>query len=374
MQLPAYTDISGDLPQNRVPAFKLIDSRLSQIKGLINEQLTAPAGAGAINPLLEYVSSGKMLRPGLVLLAGKCSGKITDEHIRVAVIVEMIHNATLLHDDVIDEGQERRGLPTINSLWGNESAVLLGDFLLSRVFKMCAKLEPKVAKVIAATTGRICEGELRQIIQRENWQLSESEYIEIITEKSAALFSSCCYLGGLLGQATEAELRLLTDFGLNAGIAFQIADDLLDIIGDESKTGKTIGRDAAKNKPTLAIIHLLTAVDEGDTSAIIDSYLVNPVRGTPLCGNPNSIMRNNMIQKGEISNGVNSEAPLEKKNKQYSKNGLAEILSRYGSLEYARNRAQEFVAKAVQALASLKESDAKGALIETAKFMASRVI
>jgi len=304
---------------------------LGQVGELIDKQLTVPAKAGDIKPLLECVStrSGKMLRPGLVLLAGGCCGKITDEHIRVAAIVEMIHNATLLHDDVIDEGQKRRGLPTANSLWGNESAVLLGDFLLSRAFKMCAELEPQVARVIAATAIRVCEGELRQVSQRQNWQLGESEYIDIITEKSAALFSGCCYLGGLLARASKAQVQSLADFGLNAGIAFQITDDLLDIIGDENKTGKTLGSDVSKHKLTLAVIHLLGAVDDPAP-----------------------------IRQSLSSIGV----------------GLAEMLSRYGSLEYARGRAQEFVDRAVGALASLKESDAKGALIETAKFMAGRVV
>jgi len=353
--MSTHTDITGSIPRSGVPAFRLIDDQLSRVKELIDEQLTVTAAAPDsaagvnssagkqwvedINQLLEYVSSrsGKMIRPGLVLLAGRCCGKITDEHIRIAAIVEMIHNATLLHDDVIDQGQRRRGLPTINSLWGNESAVLLGDFLLSRVFKICAVLEPQVARVIAAATIRICEGELRQIVQRQNWQLSESEYVDIITEKSAVLFSICCNLGGLLAQGTETQVQSLAGFGLNAGIAFQITDDLLDIVGDESKTGKTLGSDADNNKLTLAVIHLLRAVDEKEKNAIINSY-------------------------------------LERRNTRYDKAALAEMLSRYGSLEYARNRAREFVAAAVRALAGLQDSDAKEALIETARFMASRAV
>jgi len=331
MQQPAYTDVPGNISGSGIPAFGLIDGQLGQVRELIDKQLTVPAKARDIKPLLECVStrSGKMLRPGLVLLAGGCCGKITDEHIRVAAIVEMIHNATLLHDDVIDEGQKRRGLPTVNSLWGNESAVLLGDFLLSRAFKMCAELELTVARVIAATAIRVCEGELRQVSQRQNWQLSESEYIDIITEKSAALFSSCCYLGGLLAQAGETQVQSLADFGLNAGIAFQITDDLLDIIGDENKTGKTLGGDVSKHKLTLAVIHLLRAVDDPAP-----------------------------IRQSLSSIGA----------------GLAEVLNRYGSLEYARSRAQEFVVKAIASLAGLEESDAKGALIETAKFMVSRAV
>ena len=331
MQRPTYTDAGGNIPLSGIAAFELIDCQLCQVRELIDKQLTVPSKAGDLKPLLEYVStrSGKMLRPGLVLLAGGCCGKIIDEHIRVAAIVEMIHNATLLHDDVIDEGQKRRGLPTANSLWGNESAVLLGDFLLSRAFKMSAELKPQVARVIAATAIRVCEGELRQVSQRRNWQLSESEYIDIITEKSAALFSGCCYLGGLLARASEAQVQSLADFGLNAGIAFQITDDLLDIIGDENQTGKTLGSDVSKHKLTLAVIHLLGSVDDPAP-----------------------------IRRSLSSIGA----------------GLAEMLSRYGSLEYARGRAQEFAGRAVGALAGLKESDAKGALIEAAKFMAGRAV
>ncbi|MHC4425062.1 MAG: polyprenyl synthetase family protein [Planctomycetota bacterium] len=350
MQLPAHTDISTSCAQSKVPAFRLIVDQLSRVRELISQQLTAPVPASAgldssahkrrpedIDRLLEYVScrSGKMIRPALVLLAGNCCGKITDEHIRVAAIIEMMHNATLLHDDVMDEGQERRGLPTINSLCGNETAVLLGDLLLSRVFKMCAELESQVAEVIAAAAVRLCEGELRQVVQRHNRQLSESEYIDVITEKSAVLFGSACYLGGVLAQASERQARSLADFGLNAGIAFQITDDLLDIVGDESKTGKTLGTDVNKHKLTLAVIHLLRATDKKEKNATINSY-------------------------------------LGRKGTQYDRNALVKMLGRYGSLEYARSRAQEFVAAAVQALAGLKQTDAKDALIETAQFMAGR--
>ncbi len=337
MQLPAHTDRPTSVPHSRIPAFRLIDSQLSRVKELINEQLTSPAGAGDVNRLLKHVRgrSGKMIRPGLVLLAGGCCGKITDEHIQIAAIVEMIHCATLLHDDVIDEGQKRRGRPTINNLWGNEAAVLLGDFLLGRVFEMCAELGPPVAKVIANVAVRVCEGELRQIIQRQNWQLSESEYIDVITEKSAVLFSSSCQLGAFSAQATETQARSLAEFGMNAGIAFQITDDLLDIIGDESKTGKTLGRDADKHKLTLAVIHLLGAAGEREKGAVISSYL---------------------------------------ERKQYDKDALREMLGHYGSLEYTHSRAQEFVARAVGALGDLKESAAKEALIETAKFITGRVV
>ena len=380
MQLPSHSDpslrsragTSGGLPQSTVLSFKLIDGELGQVKRLIDEQL-----AEAREPVSRLlgcanIHGGKMIRPGLVLLSyhavrdgsfekGLAAKKSEDaekspklrksansggsaasenirntqyDAIRVAAIVELIHNATLLHDDVMDGGQKRRGLPTVNSLWGNETAVLLGDFLLGKAFRICADLGPEITNIIAGTAVRVCEGELRQVTERRNWQLSEPEYIDIITEKSAALFSSCCLLGASLAGAGETQTQSLACYGLNAGIAFQITDDLLDIIGDESKTGKTLGSDIDKNKLTLAVIHLLRASDEREKIAVINSYLERDARR--------------------------------------EKESLAEMLGRFGSLEYTRMRTQEFVTKALGALTELKEGRAKDALIETAKFIGQR--
>ena len=285
MKLPAHTENPASLSDYEIPAFGLIKTQLSQVRDLINNQLTnrvsdlagrnwsgQKRSAEDINQLFEYVRSrsGKMLRPGLVLLAGRCCGNLTDEHIRIAAMVEMIHNATLLHDDVIDQGQRRRGKPTINSLWGNDSAVLMGDFLLSRVFKLCAEIKPELIKVIAAAAVRLCEGELKQIMQKQYWQLSEPEYIEVITEKSAVLFSSCCSIGAILSQADESQVQSLSEFGLNAGIAFQITDDLLDIVGNEKDTGKTSGNDLDQRKLTLAVIHLLRTVGIKEKKTVIN--------------------------------------------------------------------------------------------------------
>ena len=239
--------------------------------------------------------------------------------------------------------KEIRGIPTVNNLWGNESAILLGDFLLSRVFKMCSELEPQITNIIVATAARTCEGELRQVVQRNNWQtsassvepLSEADYIDIITEKSAALFSGCCRLGAILSKAAEDEVESLDNFGLNAGIAFQITDDLLDLIGYESQTGKTTGSDVQKNKLTLAVIHLLRTANEKE--------------------------KNQIFIKLNSSHGANGDE-------------LLNMLKSYGCLEYANNQAQEFVEKAIQSISGLKQSRAKDALIETAKFMANRAV
>jgi len=328
MPSPVHINISG--------SFKLVSDELGRVKSLIAEQL-----AGFDEPVDKWmehlnVSSGKMIRPALVLLAGAAVNRITDLHIHIAAIMEIIHNATLLHDDVIDQGRQRRGRPTANVLWGNESAVLLGDFLLTRVFEMCAHLQPDLTKIIADTTTRICKGELRQLTQKENWQLSESEYIDIITEKSAVLFSSCCLLGASLADGSQRQCQLLSGFGLDTGIAFQITDDLIDIAGDESRTGKTLGSDLDKNKPTLALIHLLAVTDKKSKSAI----------------------------KRRLS-GTEQD--------KFSPSAIEQMLRSSDSLEYVRRRAREFVKKAILSLADLRESDAKNALIETAGFVADRV-
>jgi octaprenyl-diphosphate synthase len=341
MQLPAHTNISGGLPPSNVAAFRLINDELGQVKKLIDEQLFCRPVEIGVGRMVEHLEScgGKMIRPGLVLLAGGAVDKITDKHIHIAAIMEMIHNATLLHDDVIDEGQRRRGQETVNSLWGNESAVLLGDFLLSKVFKMCADLEPEVVRIIAAAAGRTCEGELRQIAQRENWQLSESEYLDIITEKSAALFSSCCYLGGFLAGADETKLQLLSDFGLNLGIAFQITDDLIDLLGDQSKTGKPIGSDLDNGKVTMPVIHLLKTANEADKEHI-----------------------------GQILDAGGKR----KHGAQYD--GLVEKLRSCGSIDYAQKRAQDFAEQAIAAIKKFSPSESKSALIELTRFAAQRVI
>ena len=331
------TNISDGISKSGVPAFGLIESHLGRVKKLIDEQMTGPAEAGDINQLLECMccSDSEMIRPGLVLLAGKCCGEITEEHIRVAAIVEIIHNAILLHDDVIGKGQKPLDRPSVNGLCSNENAVLLGDFLLGRVFQMCAGLKPQVNEIIAAAAVRICEGQLRQIAQRQNWQLSESEYIDIITEKSAVLFSIACRLGALLAKGTNDQVRLLAESGLNAGIAYQITNELLDVIGDENKTQNTAGKDVYKHKLTLAVIHLLGSVEEKDKDAVINS-----------CSG--------------------------RKDLQNDKDALVNMFKRYGSLEYLRARALDFVSDCVVALGTLKESDTRDALIQTVKFMACR--
>jgi octaprenyl-diphosphate synthase len=312
--------------------FSVIANELDQVRSFISEQMIT--SSHDINVLLEPVASrsGKMLRPALVLLSGKSCGNITETHIKVASVIEIIHIATLLHDDVIDEAKSRRNATTVNVLSGNECAVLLGDFLLSKVFAVCARIEsPQIAKSLADTTVRICHGELIQNTQRHNWRLSRQEYLDIVMEKTAALFASCCYLGGLASGADQKQLAALSDFGLKVGIAFQITDDLLDIIGDESSVGKTLGTDLAKRKLTLPVIHLLNHSDPGQKAMLIK----------------------------ELSAAKKPEH-------------LQELLDEAGSIQYTRSMAEKFCIGAKDSIGSLGDFEGKKALLEIADYITTR--
>lgn len=219
-------------------------------------------------PVGEYLSrldvgGGKMLRPAMVLLAGQATGKLRDTHIELAAIVEMIHLASLLHDDVIDKADQRRGRPSANALWGNTQAVLLGDFVLSKAFGMAAMLElPTAAEILCQTAEAICTGEIQQNVHKGNWNLTEAEYLAIVEGKTAALFSACGALGALAAGADAAALDALRHYGTAAGTAFQITDDLLDIVGDAAAEGKTLGTDILGEKPTLPILYWLGRDDK----------------------------------------------------------------------------------------------------------------
>jgi octaprenyl-diphosphate synthase len=214
---------------------------------------------------------GTRLRPALVLLSGKVSGTLRPEHRVLAAAVEMIHTATLIHDDVLDEATLRRHLQTVNARWDNEASVLLGDYLLARSIRMASALEdPLACRAIGEAAQTMCEGELRQIETRGNYDLSEEDYLEIIANKTAALTACCCRLGSHYAGAEPSACRSLTRFGQHLGMAFQIADDLLDVLGDEATAGKSLGTDLAKQKPTLPLIRLLNRAGRQDRAELLE--------------------------------------------------------------------------------------------------------
>jgi octaprenyl-diphosphate synthase len=249
---------------------------LGEVERCFRDQLESDLPA--VNKLCQHVERfrGKMLRPTLLLLSGlavqmdlmiRDNGsadmfesadawpKLTHSHRVQAAVCEMVHMSTLVHDDVLDEAELRRKGATINYLHGNEAAVLLGDFLISNAFHLCSSLNrPEINRRIGEVTNTLCSGELLQLHHREDWSLDRETYFEIIDRKTAALIGVCCELGAKESGGSDDVAEALAQFGRQLGIAFQIQDDLLDLIGDETVVGKTLGRDIEKGKLTLPLI------------------------------------------------------------------------------------------------------------------------
>ncbi len=214
---------------------------------------------------------GKRLRPALVLLCAQACGGIRPAHRVLAAALEMIHAASLLHDDVLDEATVRRHLATLNARWDNEASILLGDYLLARAIEMVGMLDsPFASRAIGIASRTVCEGELRQVQWRGHFDLSEQDYIRIIADKTAALTSCCCQLGAHYADADADTSARLARYGQYLGIAFQITDDLLDLLGDEATVGKSLGTDLAKQKPTLPLIRLLCSTTGQQREEILD--------------------------------------------------------------------------------------------------------
>jgi octaprenyl-diphosphate synthase len=225
-----------------------------------------------VDELVRYgcLLGGKRLRPALLLLSAQAAGEIRRDHLVLAAVVEMIHTATLVHDDVLDEADMRRHLATVNARWDNEASVLLGDYLFTHAFYLASTLESTLAcRLIGRATNIVCEGELRQIGSRGNFSLSEEEYLQIIEAKTAELCSCCCRLGAYYAGASPDVVERLAGFGRDLGIAFQIADDLLDVLGDEAATGKSLGTDLDQQKPTLPLIRVLQLADEHERREVL---------------------------------------------------------------------------------------------------------
>ena len=259
--------VSGALKALYAP----VREELGQVEQVLREELHSEY------PFVDRLAKhgfrlgGKRLRPALVLLSAKASGRLKPEHLVLAGAVEMIHTATLIHDDVLDEATLRRHLDTVNARWDNEASILLGDYLFTRAICMASSVDGSFAcRTIGEAAQMMCEGELRQIASRGNYDLAEEDYLEIIAAKTAALTACCCRLGSHYAGA-EPEIReTLTRFGRHLGIAFQIADDLLDVLGDETTTGKSLGTDLVKQKPTLPLIRLLSQAGEPDRAELVE--------------------------------------------------------------------------------------------------------
>ncbi len=240
--------------------------------------------AGSIQPLVDSgaLGGGKLLRPALLLLSGRACGAITDDHIRVATALELIHSASLLHDDVLDGGRLRRGVPTVNVCRGNRAAVKLGDLLLGQAIELSTYLPPPARTVLSRMVLRTCVGELRQTALAGNFLLTERQYLALIEEKTAALFEGACELGAGLSLASRRQCRALARFGRYTGRAYQIVDDLLDIIGNSALLRKTLGTDLQRAKLTLPLIHCLRVLPKSQKASLLDKLRSRSLTGPAL--------------------------------------------------------------------------------------------
>lgn len=269
-----------DVPADLADVHRTLAAALERVAACLDAQLASDLPP--VSRLCSHVARyrGKMLRPSLVLLAGlacepaapadNLADPIADEHVALAAVCELVHMATLVHDDVLDDADTRRQAPTINHLAGNEAAVILGDYLIAAAFHLCATLDSQEAtRLVGAVSMSMCAGELLQLHHRDDFALDEPTYLDIVQRKTAGLISLACELGAAASGADSATRQRLARFGLHAGIAFQIRDDLLDLCADADTLGKPVHQDLGKGKLTLPVIHHLAAVPPGERDATL---------------------------------------------------------------------------------------------------------
>jgi octaprenyl-diphosphate synthase len=277
-----------------------------------------------IAPLVRHLAHyrGKRLRPAVLLLAAKACGGVRPAHHTLAAAVEMVHTATLVHDDVLDGAAVRRHVKTVNAAWGEKTAVLMGDMLFTHAFHLTSTVDARACSLIGEATNRVCAGELRQVCERGNLTLSEADYFAMIDGKTAALVECCGRLGAEYAGAPPAVADRLAAYGRYLGLAFQVADDLLDLTGHEATTGKTLGTDLAQRKLTLPLIDCLNRLPAPQATD-----LRNQLSGA-------------VIDSEQVSSA----------------------LTRTGSIRYSTKKAEGFVWKAKRELAGLPESECKAIL------------
>ncbi len=274
MTTPAPTSPITELPGAAAMAVAKLYHPVSEELVLVRERyrqefLDPDQNVQALLECIEHYS-GKMLRPALLLLAGKACGRISDDHILLAVVAEMIHTATLVHDDILDSALVRRGRPSINRLAGSEVSVLLGDHLFSHALELALSLDdPTGARLFSRAVSRTCLGEVTQVLNRSNLELTTSTYWKIVQGKTAELYATSTEIGAHYAGADKAASAAMYRYGMQLGVAFQIMDDVLDLRGDEALVGKTLGTDLAGGKATLPVILWLESLSTADRKTAI---------------------------------------------------------------------------------------------------------
>lgn len=357
--LPSDPNLSGPAASQIFVAARVeqlyapVAADLQRVQDVFREELSTDQAF--IDDLCRHVSHfhGKLLRPALVLICGRaCGGELSRSHHVIGAVVEMVHIATLVHDDVLDEADTRRRVQTVNRMSGNERAVLLGDFLISHAFHLCSSLASQHAsRRIGATTNEVCEGELMQVANRGNLDLSESLYFEIIRRKTASLIGVCCELGAWCSGAEPRVMDAMARFGISLGMAFQIIDDVLDLVGNENQMGKSLGRDLEMGKLTLPLIRYRDQALE----AMLGIPATSPSGACPR----HEAVRNRLQAALRLSEPARTREIL----------GL---LRTCDAMEYAQKAATNHVNAARECLSVLPASEARDCLAAMADFVVHR--
>jgi octaprenyl-diphosphate synthase len=312
----------------------LASADMQAVNALIRSRLASDVVL--INQVAEHIigGGGKRLRPLLHLIAARAAGYRGRDHIELAAVIEFIHTATLLHDDVVDESDLRRGRKTANAVWGNAASVLVGDFLYSRSFQMMVELDRmRVMRILADTTNQIAEGEVLQLLNIGNPETDEAAYLKVIERKTAVLFAAATRLGAVLAELPREQEEALARYGLDLGFAFQIADDVLDYVSDAGTLGKNIGDDLAEGKATLPLIYAIERAPPDQAASL-----------------------RRAIETGGLD----------------SLDNIVAAIRDTGAIERARRRAQEYGDAAKAALSTLPHSPARDALLVLADYAIDR--
>lgn len=314
--------------------YALIRQDMDAVNAMIQQRLQSEVVL--INQLGHYIinSGGKRLRPAIALLSARACGYQGDAHINLATIIEFIHTATLLHDDVVDHSQMRRGQETANSVWGNEASVLVGDFLYTRAFEMMVELDSmRLMQILSHTTNIIAEGEVLQLLNVHDADTTEQRYLQVIHHKTAKLFEAAGQLGAVLTQTDSQTEKALGLYAMHLGSAFQLVDDLLDYSAQSDTIGKNIGDDLAEGKPTLPLIYAMGHGDKNQSALIREA----------------------------IENGDRDRIE-----------DIIAIIQSTGAIDYTAQTAREEADAAKLALQILPDSEYKTALLALADFAVSR--
>jgi octaprenyl-diphosphate synthase len=338
-------DLSNTNQSNLTQASKSSEPNLEAVRACILKDIEAVnavitsalhSEVPLVNQISHYIinSGGKRLRPALVLLAGGLFGEVTPAHHQLAAVVEFIHTATLLHDDVVDESSKRRGKITANAMFGNAASVLVGDFVYSRAFQMMVSVENmRVMALLSDATNIIAEGEVLQLLNIHNANITDEDYLRVIHYKTAKLFEAATRLGGIISDSSEEDEIALGKYGMHIGTAFQLIDDVLDLSGDATSIGKNLGDDLSEGKPTLPLLYAMRHGNASESATI-----------------------KNAIQQGGMDT---LEAVLA-------------AVHNTNALDHVRKVAQNEVALACAAIAHFRDSSYKKAMQALANFAVSR--